>query len=184
VSLPLHAQDQFIGELALVPYNFAPVGWAFCQGQLLSITENSALFNLIGTTYGGDGVTTFALPDLRGRVPIGRGQGLGLSNYVLAQTGGVENVTLTTSQMPVHSHVLNADTSIGSSERPTALLYARDGSGIPVYGSTLNATAPATAVQQAGGSQPHNNIKPYVTFHWIISLTGIYPAQLVGNEKR
>src|SRR5271157_5170538 len=116
--------EPFLGSLLLVPYNFAPAGWALCHGQLLPISQNTALFSLLGTTYGGDGVSTFALPDLRDRVPIGSGEGPGLNNYPLSVTGGEEQVTLTIAQMPAHSHPLQGQTAVGTSANPTGGVWA------------------------------------------------------------
>jgi microcystin-dependent protein len=172
-----HAQEPFLGEIKLVPYNFAPRGWAFCDGQILSIAQNTALFSLIGTTYGGNGQTTFALPDLRGRVAIEVGQGPGLSNYDLGQVGGEESHTLTQGEMPAHTHVAAADASNGSADTPTGLLPARNPAGIPAYGGTANAALSALAIAPAGGSQPHNNLQPYLGLHYIIALEGIFPSR-------
>lgn len=171
------AADPFLGQLALVPYNFAPKGWALCNGQLLSISQNTALFALIGTTYGGNGTTTFALPDLRGRVPLSSGQGPGLSNFSLGQIGGAETQTLTVNQIPAHTHLLIADTSVGTSERPNGALPARNGAGVPHYGTHPTGTMAAGATQSAGGNQPHENMQPYLTLNWIIALQGIFPSQ-------
>ncbi len=176
-SVFAQATDPFLGQLALVPYNFPPKGWALCNGQLLSINQNQALFALLGTTYGGNGQTTFALPDLRGRVPISSGQGPGLSNYILGQTGGEESHTLTVSEIPAHSHLLSADTSVGTSERPNGGLPARNAAGVPQYGGSATGTMSASGVQSSGGSQPHNNMQPYVTLNWIIALQGVFPSQ-------
>lgn len=176
---PASAQgsEPFIGQLALVPYNFAPKGWALCNGQILSIAQNTALFSLLGTTYGGNGTTTFALPDLRGRVPLSSGQGPGLNNYILGQTGGAETQTLTLNQIPAHTHLLIADTSVGTSERPNGALPARNAAGVPQYGTHSTGTMSAGGTQSAGGSQPHDNMQPYVTLNWIIALQGIFPSQ-------
>jgi microcystin-dependent protein len=171
------AQNPFVGQIRMFAGNFPPLGWAFCDGQLLNIADNTILFALIGTTYGGDGVTTFALPDLRGRVLIGPGQGPGLSNYVLAQEGGAETVTLTVNQMPQHMHTALADSLPGSSDKPTNLVPALYPDGIPAYGVNPATTMNAGALGNTGGSQPHNNIKPYVAIHYIISLFGIFPSQ-------
>jgi microcystin-dependent protein len=176
-SSALAQSDPFVGQLALVPYNFAPRGWALCNGQVLLIAQNTALFSLLGTTYGGNGQTTFALPDLRGRVPISSGQGPGLSNYALGQTGGAETQTLTLNQIPSHTHLLLADTSVGTSDRPNGGLPARNAAGVPQYGTGAAGTMSAGGVQASGGSQPHNNMQPYVTLNWIIALQGIYPSQ-------
>lgn len=176
---PVLAQgsEPFIGQLALVPYNFAPRGWALCNGQLLSIAQNTALFSLLGTTYGGNGTTNFALPDLRGRVPVSSGQGPGLSSYLLGQTGGAETYTLTLNQMPAHSHILMADTSVGTSERPNGALPARNAAGVPQYGTQATGTMTSGALQSSGGGQPHDTMQPYVTLNWIIALQGIFPSR-------
>lgn len=162
----------YIGELRLFAGNFEPAGWMFCAGQLLPISENEALFQLIGTTYGGDGETTFALPDLRGRVPVHQGNG-----YTLAQTGGAETVTLTSSQMPAHSHPLRASTAAATHSAPGNALLAATAS-VNSYG-TGSADQPMTAgalTTQAGGSQPHDNMAPFLAVSYIISLFGIFPS--------
>jgi microcystin-dependent protein len=170
------ATDPFIGQLALVPYNFAPKGWALCNGQLLPINQNQALFSLLGTTYGGNGITTFALPDLRGRVPISSGQGPGLSNYIIGEIGGSETHTLTVAELPSHTHLLLADTSVGTTERPGAALPARNDAGIPQYGSTPATQMSQAGVQPAGGGTAHDIRQPYITLNWIIALVGVYPS--------
>jgi microcystin-dependent protein len=162
----------FLGEIILFGGNFAPRGWAFCNGQLLAISQNTALFSILGTTYGGDGQTNFALPDLRSRVPTHFGQGPGLSPYVLGQTGGTENVTLNVNQMPAHTHSQPATNGEQTTNRPNAALPAEGG----VYsnesdGSTLHPTL------SSGGSQPHNNIQPYLTLNYIIAIAGIFPSR-------
>jgi microcystin-dependent protein len=166
----------YVGQCLLVPYNFAPAGWLFCQGQLLPISENPTLFNLIGTTYGGDGQNTFQLPDLRGRIPLHQGSN-GTNNYVIGQTGGAETVNILPAQYPMHSHTVFASSSAtGGTANP----------GGNTVGATLKAystEAPATGMNQAmvsqfnGGNQPHNNIQPFQVLNWIISLFGIYPSQ-------
>jgi microcystin-dependent protein len=163
------------GEIRLFAGNFAPAGWMFCEGQLLPISENDTLFVLLGTTYGGDGQSTFALPDLRGRVPIHQGQGPG-SSYVLGESGGVESVTLTTQQIPIHSHAPLASNN-GSVDSPTGNYWATSATGKP-YGA---AVAPfvsfnAGAISPAGGSQPHENLIPYLCINYIISLFGVFPS--------
>ena len=170
--------DQYLGEIRMFAGNFAPYGWALCNGQLLSISQNTALFSLIGTYYGGDGVTTFALPNLQSRVPIHQGQGVGLSPYVVGQLGGNENVTLISQQMPQHNHLVNTNNGPGGSVHPANGLLASTTSDKPYTtgasdGSTLN----PQAVSQAGGNQPHNNIQPYLTITYIIALQGIYPSR-------
>jgi microcystin-dependent protein len=173
--------DPFVGEIALVPYNFAPKGWAFCDGQILPISQNTALFSLLGTTYGGNGQTTFALPDLRGRVPMhvgGSGAGPGLSPYNLGEQGGVEGVTLLATQMPSHSHALNANSANGTSDNPANGIMGKNASGVPQYsGAAPNATMAAAAIAAAGGSQPHENRPPYLGLNYIISLFGIFPSR-------
>ena len=165
--------EPFLGQLLLVPYNFAPLGWAFCNGQLLSIAQNTALFSLLGTTYGGDGKSTFALPDLRGRVPLSAGQGPGLSLYDLGQAGGVEAVTLNLSQIPAHSHSVNAQSGDAADTSPQNNLPAAGGA----YNPNANTTMAANMVGTSGGSQPHENRAPYLTLNWIIALQGIFPSR-------
>ena len=162
----------FVGEIRMFAGNFAPVGWAFCQGQLIAISENPTLFQLIGTTYGGDGVSTFALPDLQGRVPIHQGNG-----FFMGAFGGQEAVTLTTSQIPVHSHVPQAFNAAGNQQSPNNGVWA---SSSP---STQFATTPGAVVMSTdtmgttGGSQPHDNMVPFLVVSFIISLFGIFPTQ-------
>jgi microcystin-dependent protein len=166
----------FIGEMIWVPYNFAPRGWASCDGQLLPISQNTALFSLLGTTYGGDGITTFALPDMQGRVMINAGQGAGLSLYGQGQAGGESAHTLTQNEMPVHSHVFQASTATGTVTTPSGNLYAASASG-KQYGQNPAATMSALSVAGTGGGQPHNNMMPYGTLNCIIALQGIFPAR-------
>jgi microcystin-dependent protein len=164
----------YVGEIRMFGGNFAPAGWMFCEGQLLPISENETLFNLIGTTYGGDGQSTFALPDLRGRIPIHQGNG-----FTLAETGGVETVTLTVTQIPAHSHAFLCTTNPANSNSPTNQVPAlTQASTITPYGqdNPLVSLAP-TALSAVGGSQPHNNFQPYLCVDFIISLFGIFPSQ-------
>ncbi len=162
----------YVGEIRMFAGNFAPAGWMFCEGQLLPISENETLFNLIGTTYGGDGQSTFALPDLRGRLPIHFGNG-----FILAETGGVETVTLTVSQLPAHSHALLGTTSPANDANPGANLAAQAGT-FDFYQSNPPTTAMAPqAISATGGSQPHDNFQPYLCVDFIISLFGIFPSQ-------
>ena len=167
----------YIGEIRCCGFNFAPVGWAMCNGQLMAISENSALFNLIGTTYGGDGQSTFALPNLQSRVPIHQGSLAG-NNYVMGQIGGVETVTLSTAELPAHSHSIVATSNAATVKRPANTFYAASSSGNNFYesGTALTAIASNT-VSSAGGGQPHSNLQPYLTLNWCISLFGIYPSQ-------
>jgi microcystin-dependent protein len=164
----------FLGEITLVPYNFAPRGYAFCQGQILSISQNTALFSLLGTTYGGDGVSTFGLPDLRGRCAVSQGQGPGLSNYDLGEQTGTETVTLTTGQMPAHGHAANARDDDPNSGLVTNNLLAN----LQAYSNkAANATLSGTMIGQTGGNQPHANIQPLLVLNYCIALQGIYPSR-------
>lgn len=168
----------FIGQLKIFAGNFAPAGWALCDGQLLSIAENDALFSLIGTTYGGDGQTTFALPDLRGRLPLHQGHGPGLSSRTLGETGGGENVTLTLGQIPSHNHPANASTTGGNSLTPVGNVWSLDPGGEnAAYQRAANAQMAPTAIGNAGGSQPHSNLMPYLCVNFIVALFGIFPSQ-------
>lgn len=167
--------EQFIGEIRAFGFTFAPRGWATCDGQLLAINQNQALFSLLGTTYGGDGVTTFALPDLRGRVSVHMGQGPGRSPYVAGQVGGAEAVTLTASQMPAHGHPVAAS-SAATDKNPSGNVPAYTGSAAS-YGATLDLTMNQAMVGTAGGSQPHPNLQPYLTINWCIALMGEYPSR-------
>jgi len=164
--------DPYIGEIRIFAGNFAPVGWAFCDGQSLEIAEYDTLFNLIGTTYGGDGQSTFNLPDLRSRVPLHQGSG-----FALAQMGGEEQVTLNAQQMPTHTHTLAANTNAGSSASPSGALLAQSSGGVQLYyeGQATNPMNNA-AILPMGGSQPHDNLQPYLCVNFIISLFGVYPS--------
>ncbi len=170
--------NPFIGEIRLFGGNFAPVGWAFCDGSLLSIGEYDALFNLIGTTYGGDGQSTFALPDLRGRVPVHQGTDAGTS-YTPGQTGGVESVTLTSAQVPAHTHTFSGSSDTASTTSPAGAVPATMGSVTTfAYGTDLPPAAFAPAmVSTVGGNQPHDNLQPYLAVSFIIAVEGIYPNQ-------
>ena len=167
----------YIGEILLFAGNFAPVGWALCDGQLLAINQNQALFSILGTTYGGDGTTNFALPDLRGRVPIGFGQGTGLSNYIQGAIAGEESHALTTPEMPQHTHTANADTGNGTSDSPSNNVPAVNNEGIQHYGTTVNGTMNSNAIGTAGGNQPHNNLQPYLVLNYIIAVLGVFPSR-------
>lgn len=164
----------FLGMIIIVPYNFAPRGWAFCQGQTLSISQNTALFSLLGTTYGGNGQTTFNLPDLRGRVSVSSGQGPGLSNYDLGEVTGVESVTLIQTQLPAHNHLVGVNNGDATSSKPSnRVLAAGGGYADAADGSTmLN-----TAVGNTGGGQPHTNLQPLLTLNYCIALQGIFPSR-------
>lgn len=177
----------YVGEIRMFGGNFAPAGWVFCDGRLLAISDNDVLFNLIGTTYGGDGQTTFAVPDLRGRLPIHQGTGSGLSTYTIGQSGGVENVTLTSQQIAQHGHVLYGADTLGTTQNPTGAVPAQynkrpagGGTGAvePGYapaGNTVNMAA--NALSGGGGNQPHENTHPFLCVSFIISLFGIFPSQ-------
>jgi len=169
--------NQFLGSLLLVPYNFAPTGWALCQGQLLPIAQYTALFEVLGTTYGGDGLTTFALPDLRGRVPISSGQGPGLQNYALAQAGGAESTTLGVNQLPAHNHSVNTVSGPATSSHPANEYLASSTQGHVFASSKPNSTLNVNAITHVGGGQPVDLRSPYLTLNWIIALTGIFPSQ-------
>jgi microcystin-dependent protein len=164
--------DPFIGEIRLVPYNFAPKGWALCAGQLLPINQNQALFALLGTTYGGDGRTTFALPDLRGRVPVGAGQPAVGSDYPLGATGGQETVELTTPQLPGHSHHVNASSAAATTKSPASAYPAGGGA----YAGARNARMKAAMIGLTGGGEEHENRQPYLSLNYIIALQGIFPS--------
>ena len=170
--------DPFIGQIILFGGNFAPLGWAFCDGSLQSIANYNALFALIGTTYGGDGQNTFALPDLRSRIPIHQGQGNGLSNYVMGQAAGVETVILTGQQMPLHTHGVLSNSATANSDDPSNNFLAEQ-PGLLQYiaGASANATMKSNAISSSPGGQPHNNIMPVLTLNYVIALEGIFPTQ-------
>jgi microcystin-dependent protein len=162
----------YVGEIRMFGGNFAPAGWMFCNGQLLPISENETLFQLIGTTYGGDGESTFALPNLQGRVPLHQGSG-----FILAETGGAESITLTTQQIPSHNHAVIASTTTAQNQQPTSAIFAQ----APTLQAYLVEAAsqnfgPATTITSTGGSQPHENMQPYLCVSFIISLFGIFPS--------
>ncbi len=161
----------YVGEIRMFAGNFAPAGWMFCEGQLLPISEYETLFNLIGTTYGGDGQSTFALPDLRGRIPLHFGNG-----FTLAETGGVETVTLTVSQIPAHTHPLLAAAVTGDQVSPGGNFPANSFNVTPYINDVPNGNMNANAIGSVGGSQPHNNFQPYLCVDFIISLFGIFPS--------
>ena len=178
LSVSATAQVGYIGEIRMFAGNFAPRDWALCDGQLLPISQHSALFSILGTMYGGDGRTTFALPDLRGRVAIHPGQGPGLSYYNQGAIGGSETNTLTTNQLPSHNHSVNAVTATGNQTSPTGNLVADSGLFDNEY-SNANAdtTLKSTMIGNTGGGQPVNNIQPYGTVNYIICLQGVYPSR-------
>lgn len=167
----------YIGEIRMFGGSFAPVGWALCQGQIMPIAQNDTLFNLIGTTYGGDGQSTFGLPNLSGRVPIHQGQGPGISQqYIIGQAGGVESVTLTTQQMPSHNHTFAASGSNANQQSPANSLYAFMVAASPYFAGSVDSPMNASVLQPQGGNQPHENMQPFLVVSFIISLFGIYPT--------
>ncbi|MFZ4931934.1 phage tail protein [Chryseobacterium sp. Mn2064] len=173
------ATEPFLGQIAFVPYTFAPKNWAECNGQLLPIAQNAPLFSLLGTTYGGNGVTTFALPDMRGRMVVHNGQAPGgPTTYTMGQTGGSESVTLTVTQMPAHSHTVNAVTSEGNQNIPTGSLPADTKVLDKEYSNAVaNTTMNSTMISNTGGNQPHENRPPFITLKCIIALQGVFPSQ-------
>jgi microcystin-dependent protein len=160
----------YVGEIRMFAGNFAPAGWMFCEGQLLPISENETLFQLIGTTYGGDGQSTFALPDLRGRIPIHQGNG-----FILAETGGAEEITLTVNQIPAHAHPMLASNSAATAKAPTGALFAIAQGDVYTSGFTPSNMSPQS-IGPTGGSQPHTNFQPYLCVDFIISLFGLFPS--------
>ena len=170
--------DPFVAEIRIFPFNFAPKGWAFCDGQILPLSQNTALFSLLGTTYGGDGKSNFALPDMQGNAPMHPGQGPGLSLHDLGESAGSETVTLLESEIPAHSHSLRADildiadTNVVSSNASIAL-----SSGGALFQAAPNASMSDNALTPAGGGQPHNNMQPYLTLSFCIALQGVYPPR-------
>jgi len=170
--------DPFVAEIRIFPFNFAPKGWAFCDGQILPLSQNTALFSLLGTTYGGDGKSNFALPDMQGNAPMHPGQGPGLSLHDLGETGGSEAVSLLESEIPSHNHAMRADlldiadTNVAS---PTASFALS--SGGTLYQSSSNTQLNGVALVTAGGDQPHNNMQPYLTLNFCIALQGVYPPR-------
>ncbi len=174
--------DPFVAEIRIFPFNFAPRGWAFCDGQILPLSQNTALFSLLGTTYGGNGQSNFALPNLRGRLPMAQGQGPGLSQRWLGEAGGSETVSLQPTQVPAHTHALAAATSASSaSPAGTAMAPAFSATNAPVSvyrsGSSNRAAMAADAVGPAGGGQPHNNMPPYLALNFCIALQGVFPPR-------
>lgn len=172
--------DPFVAEIRIFPFNFAPRGWAWCDGQLLPLSQNTALFSLLGTTYGGDGKSTFALPDLQGRAPMHPGQGPGLSQHFLGETGGSETVTLLESEIPAHSHSLRGHTADpGDNNQPgSSLSLAQSSNGQAYQTSNANLVNMSfNALAPAGGDLPHNNMMPYLTLYFNIALQGVFPPR-------
>ncbi|HXC90735.1 MAG TPA: tail fiber protein [Stellaceae bacterium] len=178
--------EPFLGQISIFGCNFAPVGWSFCQGQTLSIAQSTALFSLLGTTFGGNGVNTFMLPDLRSRAPVGSGQGPGLSSYVIGESGGVETVPIDSASYPAHSHGLFAAASTAAGNLPAGLIEAEGQTGgrggaidLALYSASGTATTLAAASLTAapGGGAPHNNVEPYLALNFCIALQGIFPSR-------
>ena len=174
--------DPFVAEIRIFPFNFAPKGWAFCDGQILPISQNTALFSLLGTVYGGDGKSTFALPDLQGSVPMHPGQGQGLSLYDLGQIGGTETVTLLQSEIPIHVHTVGmANSGNGDNVSPVGNTWAGVPSGrgflLSYHSGPPTAKMLATLILPAGGDLPHTNMQPYLTLNFCIALQGVFPAR-------
>jgi microcystin-dependent protein len=171
--------DPFVAEIRIFPFNFAPKGWAFCDGQILPLSQNTALFSLLGTTYGGDGKSNFALPDMQGNAPMHPGQGPGLSLHDLGETGGSETVSLLESEIPAHSHSMGAqNVPLGTVQTPSGNVYSH-----PASGNLFNSANPQVVnmsdntLAPAGGDQPHNNMQPYLTLNFCIALQGVYPPR-------
>ncbi len=167
----------FVAEIRIFPFNFAPKGWAFCDGQLMPLSQNTALFSLLGTTYGGDGKSNFALPNLQGNAPMHPGQGPGLSLHDLGETGGSDTVTLLATEMPGHSHSLMASDQPGEDPSPQGEALARSVGASLYKSAAANVQLADEAVTPAGGSQPHNNLQPYLTLNFCIALQGVYPPR-------
>jgi microcystin-dependent protein len=172
--------DPFVAEIRIFPFNFAPKGWAFCDGQLIPISQNTALFSLLGTVYGGDGKSTFALPDLQGRAPVHPGQGSGLSLHDLGETGGSETVTLLESEIPTHTHTLMASIEDGTQGTLTPGITVASSVGGTLYQTNTSANLVdmnAGAIRPTGSGGPHNNLQPYLTFNFCIALQGVFPPR-------
>jgi microcystin-dependent protein len=170
--------DPFVGEIRVVGFNFAPTGWALCNGQLLPLSQNTALFSLLGTFYGGDGKVTFALPDLQGMAPIHQGQGPGLSEYVVGESAGVQAITLLQSEIPIHNHSAFARNDPAELQAPAPdRAFARTTNGFAYSPANPNVNLSPQALAVAGGSQPHNNMQPFLVMNYIIALQGVFPAR-------
>ncbi|GGX26739.1 phage tail protein [Undibacterium macrobrachii] len=171
--------DPFVAEIRIFPFNFAPKGWAWCDGQLLPLSQNTALFSLLGTTYGGNGQSNFALPDLQGRAAMQPDQGPGLSLYNLGQSGGAESVTLLQTEIPTHNHTMQVSDIAGNSTTPAANAMAIGAKGTPMYAPISGATGTLSnnTITQNGGSMPHNNMQPYLTMYFAIAMQGVFPPR-------
>lgn len=175
--IPSGGSQPFIGNIMMAGFNYAPSGWLLCNGQIIPILDNEALFQLIGTTFGGNGETNFALPDLRSRVPVHQGQGPGLSSYFMGQSGGTEAVTLTTNQIPAHNHSINASTTSGSFLSPSNNYVSQNADGIDSYSSSTTGILNTSSMGMSGGNQPHSNIQPCLAINFSIAMFGIFPLQ-------
>ncbi len=169
--------EPYLGQIMLVSWNFPPKGWAFCNGQILPISQNQALFSILGTTYGGEGIQSFALPNLQNRVPIHVGQGPGLTNRALGEVGGETNHTLVLAEIPAHTHTARGASAFASLVDPAGRFPARNPANVPQYASTANAILSDVAVGGAGGSQPHTNTQPSLALNFVIALQGIFPTR-------
>ena len=169
--------EPFIAEIRIFAGNFAPRSWAFCNGQLLPVSQNTALFSLIGTTYGGDGRSTTALPNLQGRAAMHPGRGPGLTSKRLGQRGGTEMVTLSEAQMPSHTHTVSGQTGISNSNDPAGKVWSRPFGGPVAYNTGTLVSMAEQATNNTGGSQPHNNMQPFLAMNFIIALQGLYPSR-------
>lgn len=177
---PIHTismADPFMAEIRMVPFNFPPYGWAWCSGQIFPISQNTALFSLIGFTYGGNGSSTFGLPDLQGRSPMHHGQGAGLSMYNLGDSGGTPSVTLQQAEMPMHAHTVNLTPQPGEVSDPTAHTIARSTNGAVFQPGNTNVNMSSSAIGPTGNSEPHNNMQPYLTTYFCIALQGVFPQR-------
>ena len=169
--------DQFVAEIRIFPFNFAPQGWAMCNGQLLPIAQNTALFSLLGTMYGGNGTSTFGFPNMQGRLPMHHGQGPGLTQRFQGEQDGGENVTLLNSELPPHTHIPNCNSLDGDDIGPLGNVWAPDGAGSPEYAPAPNATMNPNQLLPAGGNLPHNNLQPSLALNFCIALQGIFPPR-------
>jgi microcystin-dependent protein len=169
--------DPFVAEIRIFPFNFPPTGWSMCNGQLMAIVQNTALFSLLGTTYGGDGKVTYALPDFQGRLPMSFGHGPGLTDRQLGEQDGAENVTLLTTEMPGHSHTARCNTADGDDYGPAGNVWAPDAGGNNEYAASSNATMNPGQLVPAGGSLPHSNMQPYLALNFCIAMYGIFPPR-------